>query len=888
MVKSNFFQKSLISLNDALNILQEREAKYAGHAPLDLLNRITDHKKAIALTKAVITGDLTEAEWQAGILPLTLSSALLEMATQITPDLRLHEQAYRQHIRKRFGEDAGYYIPLTGETTEVIPPSPAQSQALRSARRRRQRALTEYHEWIQAGQELKRVKLNTLREAVDKYPCIILLGDPGSGKTTALEHLAYEFTAESLRAGEPDILPLPLRLSEFGPGMTVPAFIEQVWGGLPDTGHWGAPELAANLPRLLEEGRLFFLFDALNEMPRTGYKERTQLLRQFIDKWSVRGNRFLVTCRVLDYGEELSGLQRVEIQPLNEAQIQTFIQKELPDDWPQLWDILIETDSQSKPHAERRLKSASRGVSNPKSKILEMARNPYILTMMIDIYLEDGQLGRNRAELMTRFNQILMSWTKEKVPVDAWLEAEIQREALSIMAFEMQKRAGSGTVVETGKIKRVLPEQVQPDPNWPPVATPSDQILNLAASANIIEMPVDRSSVRFYHQLLQEYYAARQMLKYEPETLQDCWRWPWLETEMPLWVRPDDNYDPLPPPPPTGWEETTILAAGLAAENDAQLVRALTEVNPVLAGRCLDEGKAKVEPAIRQAVIDRLLATIARPEVALRVRIAAGEVLGYLGDPRLGEMVTIPAGKFVMGGEGTFDGKPQHELMLPDYRIGKYAVTNAEYGRFIEAGGYQQQRWWTEAGWTWKEKDNWSEPDYWRDSRFNKPNQPVVGVSWYECVAYCRWLSADTGHPYRLPTEAEWEKAVRGVAGRVYPWGNEFEAARVNMHLSEQVVRTTTPVGIYSAGISPYGLYDGAGNVWEWCATKMSKAYPYDVKENEWASEYLNGTNVQVLRGGSWYGSGEFDARCACRGGDYPVGRNDVGGCRVAVPPFEF
>ncbi|MCP4284327.1 MAG: formylglycine-generating enzyme family protein, partial [Gammaproteobacteria bacterium] len=325
---------------------------------------------------------------------------------------------------------------------------------------------------------------------------------------------------------------------------------------------------------------------------------------------------------------------------------------------------------------------------------------------------------------------------------------------------------------------------------------------------------------------------------------------------------------------PTGWEETTILAAGLNLENDDQLVRALVDVNPVLAGRCLNEGQAKVEKDIRQGAIMALLKTIARPEVALRVRIAAGEVLGYLGDSRLGELVTVPAGEFVMG-----EGNDQHRLMLPEYQISRYPLTRAEYERFIEAGGYQQRRWWTEAGWARK---NWIEPEYWRDSRFNKPNQPVVGVSWYECVAYCRWLSAETGQPYRLPTEAEWEKAARGTDGRVYPWGNDFEASRGNMVLGEQVVNTTTPVGIYPTGISPAGLFDCSGNVWEWEQSK-SADYPYQADDGR---ENLSGTNVRVLRGGSWGNDHELDARCAARIRLYPSDRVSGWGCRVAVSPI--
>jgi formylglycine-generating enzyme required for sulfatase activity len=449
-----------------------------------------------------------------------------------------------------------------------------------------------------------------------------------------------------------------------------------------------------------------------------------------------------------------------------------------------------------------------------------MARNPYLLTVMIDVFEEDSQLSQNQADLMRRFTQILLGWAKAKSPSDQWIDADIQYEALSVIAYEMQARSGFGTKVKTERVKAVMPHRIQLDPNWPSQPAPPDQILSLAVSAKIIEMPVDRLTVRFYHQLLQEYFAAHQMLKRNPADLESLWRWPWLETEMPLWVRPEGNYEPLPPPPSTGWEETTILAAGSAPQDDNQLVEAVMQINPILAGRCLVPGRANVGRATRQGVINHLLAAIDNPEVALRVRMAAGEVLGCLGDPRPGEMVGIAAGEFLMG-----EGGEQHELFLPDYQLGKYPVTNAEYGRFIEAGGYQDKRFWTEAGWT-EIGQNQNEPRYWQDARFKKSNQPAIGLSWYECVAYCRWLSSETGQLYRLPTEAEWEKGARGVDGRVYPWGNEFEAGRLNVRAGDQQVCTVTPVGIYPGGVSPFGLFDCAGNVWEWCATRWKKPFP--------------------------------------------------------------
>ena len=788
------------------------------------------------------------------------AQAAIEKIDQAIADLPAHEQRYRQRIKKSYAEEAGYYVPLVGETRETTPLQTERQP--RSSRRIRSRADAEYCEWITSGREIKREKLKTLREGVDKYARVILLGDPGSGKTTALENLAYQF------AGEPEILPLPLRLSEFQPRMSLDEFIIQGWGGTLEDNHWGVPELVSNLDGYLEEGRLFFLFDALNEMPaRKKYDKRSGALRRFIDRWTSKGNRFMVTCRELDYGEELSGLQRIEVQPLNDDQIQEFLVNELPGDWRSLWQVLTKGDE-----GEHRL--------------LEMARNPYLLTMMIDVYVEDGQLDQNRADLMTRFTQTLMRWAKEKTPVDQRLDADVQVESLSVLAYEMQSRAGSGSVVKTSLAKNSMPKRVQIDPKWDPVPSPPDQVLTLAASAKIIEMPVDRSSVRFYHQLLQEYFAAHQMLKRDPSSLTDLWRWPWLEKDMPLWVRPEDNYDPLPPPPPKGWEETTILASGLATENDDQLVRALIQVNPVLAGRCLYEGQAKVDDPVRQSVIDHLLGTISRPEVALRVRIAAGEVLGYLGDQRLGNMVAVDAGEFLMGSDPERDSEsrdseqPQHLVYVSEFHIGKYPVANTEYRQFVEDGGYKNKRWWTEAGWDWKKKRE--QPDYWDDSRYNKPNQPVVGVSWFECVAYCRWLSAERDTQYRLPTESEWEKAARGEDGRKYPWGDVFEPDRLNSFEGEQQVLTATPVGIYPAGASPWGLYDCAGNVWEWCATRWQKVYPYDVQEDEWQIDYIEGQDGRLVRGGAFSGFHEF-ARCAFRSWDFPNLRGGRYGFRVVV-----
>jgi len=218
----------------------------------------------------------------------------------------------------------------------------------------------------------------------------------------------------------------------------------------------------------------------------------------------------------------------------------------------------------------------------------------------------------------------------------------------------------------------------------------------------------------------------------------------------------------------------------------------------------------------------------------------------------------VPAGEFIMG-----EGKEKHTLNLPySYKAAKYPITNAQYELFVEAGGYGERRYWTEAGWAEKEKPTWGDKQPWTGPRnygepFNLANHPIIGVSWYEAVAYCRWLTEvmrdcgmlAEGWQIRLPTEAEWEKAARGVDGQIYTWGNEFDLEKANSMETE--VESTSAVGIFTDGVSSYGCHEMAGNVWEWCATKWDKEYSYQI-EDEWAEVYLDSKMNRIICGGAW------------------------------------
>ena len=173
-------------------------------------------------------------------------------------------------------------------------------------------------------------------------------------------------------------------------------------------------------------------------------------------------------------------------------------------------------------------------------------------------------------------------------------------------------------------------------------------------------------------------------------------------------------------------------------------------------------------------------------------------------------MVRVPAGPFLMGHEKRRENIPY------TYYIGRYPVTVAQYQNFLDDGSYRTRAYWTEQGWAWREEKGILAPESY-DEVFQRANHPRVGVSWYEAMAYCNWLSARTRRPYRLPSEKEWEKATAGTDGRQYPWGNA-EPTR-NLCNFNYNVGHTTPVGTYSPqGDSPYGCADMAGNVWEWCS----------------------------------------------------------------------
>lgn len=304
-----------------------------------------------------------------------------------------------------------------------------------------------------------------------------------------------------------------------------------------------------------------------------------------------------------------------------------------------------------------------------------------------------------------------------------------------------------------------------------------------------------------------------------------------------------------------------------------------------LAGR-LDDALGAAYAQFLGAGRDALLAAIEDGTQPLAVRLAAGNLLGHAGDPRIRvqapEMIYVPGGEVEIGLPDTEVGNvlaryrglgleaqwiekecPRHRVHLEPYRIARYPVTNLEYRAFLLDTGHTEL------------------PSSWSFRRYpeERANHPVYTVSAASAMAYARWLAERTRRGFRLPSEAEWEYAAAGPEGREFPWGDAFDADLANT--AECGLFTTSPVGAFSGGESPFGLCDAAGNVEEYVADRYAP-YPggHAVADHLTA---IHGS-YYVARGGSFARFRDL-ARTRRRHGHNPRSATYAMGFRLAEDP---
>lgn len=775
------------------------------------------------------------------------------------------------------------------------------------------------------GAQPNRAELTDITQALDKHLAFVILGAPGAGKTSTLQKITFE-QARARLAGRPARVPLPVRLSEQH-GKTPHEFLEGEW----------RQYTGGDFDDALAEGRVLVLADGINEMPRDLdlRAERLKDWRSLVERHGEH-NQFVFTSRASgEYGGHLS-LPNVLVKPLDEKRIADYARRQKAEGLLPL-------------------------LADPGRRLADLAANPFYLQMMTQVYRTDPDQLANRGRLIETFIRKLLNRERDQAHRGWAQAAPVMIPALARLAFAWQEKKLSLTI-EARAARAMLPETVEVDGE--DCAVPAKDLLRLARAATILDPAAPTRSARFYHQLLQEYLAALELLRRREagEDLARLWQAPRLRDAMP--PAEVSEWDALPEPPGTGWEETTVLACGLAADAPA-LVEAVRAHNPNLAGRCwLEAGIEWAETAqteLKPKLQQDLLAELCDPRTHLRARLQAGYTLGRLDDPRfaprvingvkviLPALVQVPGDTYTIGSsddddQAHRDEKPQHTVDLTAFAIGKWPVTNAEFACFMGAGGYKDEQWWeTQLARRWlrgedvtggqltailrtwtslRSNPNWKEayqqagifspqaiqawewlvglseeeevkaavirgmslksrecPQYWFDTTCSNPSQPVVGITWFEANAYCAWLSAASGRRFRLPTEAEWEAAARGLDGRAYPWGNDWDNARANT--IEGRVQKPSPVGAYTAAgnVGPFEGEDQAGNVWNWTSS-LYRPYRYQADDGR---EDPEAEGERCVRGGAWDDRRRV-ARCACRVRGVPDNFDNFLGFRVLSP----
>jgi formylglycine-generating enzyme required for sulfatase activity len=764
---------------------------------------------------------------------------------------------------------------------------------------------------------------------------LALLGDPGSGKSTFINFVALCMAGElchhpdanlrvltapvpeddassNRREEEPQpqpwdhgaLLPMRVVLREFvARGLPRTSQSSTVGGdslwrfmtaALPETLRSFEPSLRQ---QLLRTGGLLLL-DGLDEVPEADQR-RVQVktaMEQFAAAFPKV--RVLVTSRTYAYQRQdwkLRGFAEAVLAPFGEAQMHRFV-----DRW---YAYVGQARRLAADDVQGRATLLKQAIART-PRLYELATRPLLLTLMATLHAwRGGTLPEQREALYADAVDLLLDqWESQKLrrlpdgtydliqpSLVEWLRVDQQamRQALNRLAFEVHRDqpalVGTADIAEEKLVPALMALAHTPDPD----VKPARLIEYLRDRAGLLE-PRGVGVYTFPHRTFQEYLAA-------------CYL---TDVGFP------DDLAALLRAEPNRWREVTLLAGAKAVRGTAAAAWTLAEAlcfeppptqplpenagywAALLAAQVLIENKSLGQVAERnrhkvERIRTWLVRTLQHNALPAVDRVPAGDALADVGDPRfradswylpdepLLGFVEIPAGPFLMGSD-------DRNGSLPAYYIARYPVTVVQFRTFVEASGY-----------AWEGR--------------NRPqgasHHPVVYISWHDALAYCKWLTvrlqewSGTPEPLAtllrtenwrviLPSEVEWEKAARGTDGLAYPWGNEPDPNRANYN--ETGINTTSAVGCFPYGASPYGVEELSGNVWEWTRSLVDD-YPYPARrarrakrEDRQASENAS----RGLRGGAFWNDRQY-VRCASRLRLGARSSSDNIGCRVALagPP---
>jgi formylglycine-generating enzyme required for sulfatase activity len=720
---------------------------------------------------------------------------------------------------------------------------------------------------------------------------VIVLGDPGAGKTTFLKYLALRLAGgDGEKMGLGDFLPILLPLAAFANAIqnrdiALDAFIVEYFAGI------GASlPIGPMLGEALKAGRAMILLDGLDEVRDLSL--RNTVVERVVDFYAFhrrQGNKFVLTSRVVGYRAvrpSVEGLVECTIVDFEDDEIEEFVKH---------WTLSLEKQAQgntqiAQADAETDRRELLDAIQqNP--GVRQLASTPLLLTILALMKRQGISLPERRVQLYDLYVTTLLStWNRARslsgrAPGRDLDEIQTVR-VLAPLALWMHEVSPGVGLVGAEDMRRKLEElfQERGDPS-PQMA--ARQFLQDVRDHAAILLERGHGEYGFIHLTFEEYLAAVALaLKGQGDS-------------APIVEILSEHVGEQ------AWREVTLLTIGYLGirqnlpKVSGEVVEALVSKKPgppgeavALAGDAvLDTWPGGVPVQSRERVILELIPTMQDANIRPELRRHAGLLLGRLGwrPADLDRFAEVPAGVYQAGAR-------KEAVEIPySYWIARYPITNIQYARFVQEEGYTTREYWSEDGWAWRTGKydertleavarDWLDhrpiqkrhiPYYWHNIELSNPIVPVVGVNWFEAEAYCNWLSkkivaVPEGYTVRLPNDREWERAARGEDGREYPWGDGFDKNAANTWDSEPTgsgLGGTTAVSTFIQGLSPVGAWDMSGNVWEWTA-----------------SWYDEDRRYRIVRGGSWIGYQWFARTTFCNW-SIPLMFNDDLGFRVVIAP---
>lgn len=672
----------------------------------------------------------------------------------------------------------------------------------------------------------------------------VVLGDAGTGKTTMFKYFALTISARELLE-QNEILAIirhkNIEIPIFCPLRELAYLVEQNHDIQKNLTSLLAKYLSdilhdkitsEDIEYLFMEQDVFLLLDGLDEVADSSLRI---LLVELIER-AVRMYpkiRCWVSSRPSSYigASKLGGdFIVLLLQPFNQAQIARFLFN-----W--YYEMELNTIENSGIPKDILYTKAQRQATELIISLarypwaLEIASNPLMLTAIAIGYYSKQQVPDRKVELMETCTQALLGgWDIAKPgyasktitwPASiAAMSIKARRTQLEYIAWAMYKYRKF--ILSLEDMANVLVENSPRFSSTKDAYDKAEEFIEALIQRGGLLVEAEPNKYSFVHHGFASYLAGRRFSRMDDYVIfvrEHASDRQWQEV-----IKDGAAYQSSRDP------ERAIKIIRCILENENMPVQErLLIVSEILCESDMSALDANIIMEVRNGIVSLLT----REDIDIKTRCHLGLLLGHIGDPRsLDQMVFVPTGVYTWGTEA---------VHVNAFYINKFPVINSQYKKFIDEEGYSRREFWSEEGWKWKETNNIRYPFYWRDSRYNAPNQPVVGVSWYEAVAYANWKGL------RLPTEIEWEAAARGPKGLLWPWGNTFAEDACNYNGTG--ISRCTPVGLFPKNRSPFGVWDLSGNIWEWTMSTYMGA------QQVVHSAAQHGP--KILKGGSWFSNPE-------------------------------